>query len=300
MDHPHSHVLPRSVFGLIAALSLVWGANWAVMKIVLAEMPPLQFRSWCLGLAAMGLFAMARSNGLSWRVPRGAWGRLFLISVFNLGAWNVLAVYGLRLMDSGRAAILAYTMPVWAMLLGFWLMKEPVTRRKLLGLVLGFAGMLLLLGGELTAVGRAPLGALLMLGAAVIWAVGIVMIRRWPLGMPLISFSAWQMTLSFPLLLAGAVVFERDFLSPLELSFWPLMGLIYNVFFAFIFGNWAWMKIATIAPVSVSSLSTLMVPVVGVFSGVLILGERPGWNDYAALVLVCASLATVLLPSRKA
>ena len=107
------------------------------------------------------------------------------------------------------------------------------------------------------------------------------------------------MTISFPLLLAGALLFEQGSLSPLQLSFWPLAGLIYNVFFAFIFGNWAWMKIATVAPVSVSSLSTLMVPVVGVFSGVLILGERPGWNDYAALVLVCASLATVLLPARK-
>ncbi len=299
MSTSHPHVLPPSVFGLIAAISLFWGANWTVMKIVLTEMQPMYFRSWCLGLAALGLFAMARLNGLSWRVPRGSWPALALISIFNLGAWNVLAVYGLGMMESGRAAILAYTMPLWAMLLGFWVMKEQITRRKLFGLALGFTGMLLLLGGEIAVVGRAPLGAGLMIAAAVAWAVGIVMIRRWPIDLPLISFSAWQMTISFPLLLAGALLLEKGSLSPLQLSFWPLAGLIYNVLFAFIFGNWAWMKIATVAPVSVSSLSTLMVPVVGVFSGVLILGERPGWNDYAALVLVCASLATVLLPARK-
>lgn len=299
MSTSHPHVLPPSVFGLIAAISLFWGANWTVMKIVLTEMQPLYFRSWCLGLAALGLFGMARFTNLSWRVPKGSWPALALISIFNLGAWNVLAVYGLGMMDSGRAAILAYTMPLWAMLLGFWVMKEQITRRKIFGLALGFTGMLLLLGGEIAVVGRAPLGAGLMIAAAVAWAVGIVMIRRWPIDLPLISFSAWQMTISFPLLLVGALLFEQNSISPLNLSFWPLAGLIYNVFFAFIFGNWAWMKIATVAPVSVSSLSTLMVPVVGVFSGVLILGERPGWNDYAALVLVCASLATVLLPARK-
>jgi len=299
MSVSHPHVLPPSVFGLIAALSLFWGVNWSVMKVVLSEMQPMHFRSWCLGLAAVGLFGMAWFNRLPWRVPRGSWPTLVLISIFNLGAWNVLAVYGLGMMDSGRAAILAYTMPLWAVLLGFWVMKEQITRRKLFGLALGFTGMALLLGGEIAVVGRAPLGAALMIAAAVAWAMGIVMIRRWPIDLPLISFSAWQMTISFPMLLAGALLFESGSLSPLQLSFWPLAGLIYNVLFAFIFGNWAWMKIATTAPVSVSSLSTLMVPVVGVFSGVLILGERPGWNDYAALVLVCASLATVLLPARK-
>jgi drug/metabolite transporter (DMT)-like permease len=67
---------------------------------------------------------------------------------------------------------------------------------------------------------------------------------------------------------------------------------------AFNFCYWAWYKIALLAPVSVSSLSTMMIPVVGVFSGMLVLGEAPRWTDYAALVLVVASLSTVLIPRR--
>ena len=70
------------------------------------------------------------------------------------------------------------------------------------------------------------------------------------------------------------------------------------MFFVFIFCYWAWFKIATSAPPSVSSLSTLMIPVVGVFSGVLVLGESPHWQEYAALVLVIAALATVLIGPR--
>ncbi len=295
----HAHVLPPSVYGLVAALSLVWGFNWPVIKVVLAEMAPMHFRAWCLGIGALGLFALARLNGLPVRVPGGKWGRLILIAVFNMLAWNVLAVYAIGMMDSGRAAILGYTMPVWAMLLGFWLLGEPVTRRKLVGLGLGIAGMLLLIGGEIGTVGASPLGALLMIVAAVTWALGIIMIKRWPIGLPMTSFGAWQMALSLPPMWLGALLFEEGSFSPLSLSPWPLAGLIYNAALAFIFGNWAWMKIATTAPVGVSSLSTLMIPVIGVFSGMLVLGEQPHWTDYAALILVCASLATVLLPSRK-
>lgn len=293
-----THVLPPSVYGLIAAISIFWGCNWPIMKIVLREFPPLTFRAWCLGVSAVVLFAMARLGRLELAVPRAQWGRLALISLFNLAVWNILAIYAIGMMDSGRAAIVGYTMPIWAMLLGFGLLGEPVTRRKLLGLTLGCLGMVLLLGGEIAAVGRAPLGAVLMLGAALAWAVGIIMIRRWPLELPLLSFSAWQMAIAFPLLLGGALVLEPGAPSPLQLGFAPLAGLLYNIVFAFVFCNWAWMRIATAAPVSVSSLSTLLVPVIGVFSSMLMLGERPAWSDFTALALVVAALATVLVGGR--
>jgi drug/metabolite transporter (DMT)-like permease len=65
-----------------------------------------------------------------------------------------------------------------------------------------------------------------------------------------------------------------------------------------VFCYWAWFKIVEMVPVGVSALSTLMIPVVGVFSGMLVLGESPGWNDLAALLLVIAAQATVLVNSR--
>jgi drug/metabolite transporter (DMT)-like permease len=77
-----------------------------------------------------------------------------------------------------------------------------------------------------------------------------------------------------------------------------MLGIFYNVFVAFIFCQWAWMKIVLIAPVGVSSLSVMMTPVVGVFGGMLFLGETPHWQDYAALVLVVTSLGTVMMPAK--
>jgi drug/metabolite transporter (DMT)-like permease len=124
--------------------------------------------------------------------------------------------------------------------------------------------------------------------------------KRWPVDLPTTSFTGWQMLIALVPVLSGAFFFENGSFSPLGLTAWPLWGLIYNAIVSSIFCNWAWIKIATHAPISVSSLSTLMIPIVGVFSGMLVLGERPQWSDFAALALVVAALAVVLMPQRQA
>ena len=290
---------PPHLFGLLIGLTLGWGFNWPVMKIVLSEMAPMHFRTLCLLCGAAGLFAIARVNGLRIRVPRGQWARMVGTALVNMTGWNILAIYGVRLMASGRAAILGYTMPVWSMLLSTWLLREPFTRRRAVGAGLGLAGMLLLLGNEIRAVGRSPLGAMLMVGAAFTWALGTVLIKRWPVDLPTSSFTAWQMVVGVVPILGIALTRESGTFNPFALSLLPMLGTLYNMFVAFNFCYWAWTKIALNAPVGVSSLAVMMTPVVGVFSGALVLGETPHWQDYAALVLVVAALATVLLPSRK-
>jgi drug/metabolite transporter (DMT)-like permease len=111
-------------------------------------------------------------------------------------------------------------------------------------------------------------------------------------------FTAWQLLLGgIPVVIA--VPFEEGSFSVLRLSTGPLLALVYNLVIAFIFSYWAWTRVVTVLPVAVSSLSTLLVPVVGVFSGMLVLGERPQWTDFAALALVVASVAAVLAPARR-
>jgi drug/metabolite transporter (DMT)-like permease len=289
---------PPHLVWLLAGLTLGWGINWPIMKAVLFEMAPLHFRTLCLLFGAAGLFAIARMGSLPIRVPKGQWPRTIAIALANTMAWNIFAVYGVQLMASGRAAILGYTMPVWSVIIATWLLKEPFTKRRALGCVLGGAGLLLLLGEEIQSVGRSPLGALLMVGAAVSWAIGTVMIKRWPISLPASTFTAWQLLISAPPLLFFAVTFESGTFNPFTLSLWPMLGVFYNLFVVFIFCYWAWMKIALVAPVGVSSLSVMMIPVVGVFAGMLLLSETPHWQDYAALVLVVTSLATVLMPAK--
>jgi drug/metabolite transporter (DMT)-like permease len=292
------HTFPPQLIGVLAGLTLGWGFNWPMMKLAVAGMAPMRFRTLCLIAGAVGLFAMARIGGVRTRVPAGQWPRLSAIALFNICGWNILATYGVSLMASGRAAIVGYTMPVWGVLLSAWLLHEPFTRRRALGVILGLGGMSFLLGGEIQAVGRSPLGALLMVAAAFSWALGTVIMKRWPVDLPASSLIAWQMVVGMPPILAIALLAEQGPFNPFALSTGPLLGVLYNLAVAFNFCYWAWTKIAILAPVGVSSLSVMMIPVVGVFSSVLVLGEAPNWSDYAALVLVVGSLATVLLPSK--
>jgi len=293
-----SHGFPPRLIGLLVALTLGWGFNWPMMKIALSEMAPMHFRTWCLATGAIGLFAIARANGFTMRIPEGQFGRLLAIALVNMTCWNIFAIYGLPLLPSGRAAILGYTMPVWSVPLSVWLLREPVSGRRVLGMVLGVAGMLALLGSELQAVERSPLGVALLMGAAFSWALGTVMIKRWPVALPATSFTAWQMVLGGVPIFAVALFIEPGSFDLLKLSIGPLLATLYNMVVAFIICFWAWMTIARNASVGAASIAVLMTPVVGVFSGMLVLGEQPHWLDYLALILVVLSIGTVLLPGR--
>ena len=285
---------PASILWVLAALTLGWGFNWPMIKLALSELPVFTFRSVCLAGGAAGLFAIAAYARLPLRVPRGQWGRLLLIALFNVTVWNLCIAYGIGYMSSGRAAILAYTMPLWSVPLSAWLLKERITRRRIAGVGLGMAGMLLLLSVELRAVQAAPKGTLLMVAGAVSWAIGTVMMKRYPVGLPVTSLTAWQLLIGGIPIYAGALAFDLHDLHPLTIG--PAVALAYNVLVAFVFCHWAWYKIVVAVPVAVSSLSSLMTPVVGVFSGMLVLSEQPHWQDFAALGMVLLALATVMLP----
>jgi drug/metabolite transporter (DMT)-like permease len=285
---------PASILWVLVALTLGWGFNWPMIKLALAEIPMLSFRTVCLFSGGVGLLAIAARARLRLLPRREQWTRLILISLANITLWNVCIVYGIGYMSSGRAAILAYTMPLWCVPLSAWLLKERVSARRMLGLALGMAAMLLLMSNEMQAVRAAPKGTLLIVFGAFSWAVGTVLMKRYPVDLPVTALTGWQLLLGGVPIYIGALALELPSLRPLTPG--PAVALVYNVFVAFIFCHWAWFKIVTTVPVGVSSLSTLMIPVVGVFSGMLVLAEVPHWQDYAALILVLAALATVMLP----
>jgi drug/metabolite transporter (DMT)-like permease len=284
---------------VLAGLTFAWGFNWSAMKIALAEVTPWVFRSLCLGLGCAVLFLVLRAGGQKLAVPPGQWRRLWLLAFFNITCWNLLVAYGLTMIASGRAAILAYTMPVLAVPLSVWLLGERMTSRKIAGLLLGLGGLALLLGEAAAGLGGAPLGSLLALGAAFTWALGVVLQKRYPVAMPAGAYTAWIMLLGGLPVIVGSLLFEDwRVLGDVGPKAW--LGVAYNVLIAFAWAHWAWIKIATSVSVTVFSLSMLVIPVIGVLSGMLFLGERPSLAEYGAAVLVFAALATVVVPARAA
>jgi drug/metabolite transporter (DMT)-like permease len=137
---------------------------------------------------------------------------------------------------------------------------------------------------------------LLILAAAIVWAIGTVLLRKWQPRIPQNTLSGWMMLLGWMPLAVAAPLFDPQPLGGVlaGLSHRGWFALAYNVFLAGTLAHWAWFTLARTLPVAVSSLSSLPVPVVGVFSGMVLLGERPGTQEWIALALVVAALFTVL------
>ncbi len=289
--------MPKTLWWTLIGLTFAWGFNWTAMKVALAEFTPWIFRSLCLFFGALVLFGVAVAAGNSLRVPRALWVKLAILAFLNVTCWNMMIAFGLTMIPSGRAAILAFTMPVWSVPLSAWLLGEKITPRKIGALMLGMTGMALLIGEDLVVLGRAPLGALLALGAAFTWAVGTVLQKRWPLGLPMGTFTAWTMLIGGVPVFIGTLIFESH--AWRHVGTGALLALLYNIFVAFAFAYWAWFKIASTVSVTVSSISVLSVPIVGVLCGFVFLGERPSVQEYAALVCVVLAVLAVNLPAKQ-
>ena len=198
------------------------------------------------------------------------------------------------MIGAGRAAIIAFTMPVWAALFASWLLSEKLTAAKVIGLLLGSAGLIVLIGPELVALQRSPLGAVLMLCAALSWAFGTTLFKRFRWTVPVASNVGWQLLLAAVPMAIGATLLEPfpDFSA---LSRDAVIALAYIYGFPMVFCQWAYYKTVHLFPASIAAIGTLMVPVVGVYSSHFILGEPVGWRELGALVLIVAALASVLI-----
>ncbi|HEX3760493.1 MAG TPA: DMT family transporter [Kofleriaceae bacterium] len=277
---------------LLALVTLAWGLSWTAIKVVLAELPPLTFRAICLVGGGAGVLGLARLAGQSLRVPAGAWGRLLAIAAGSVIGWNVFLIYGIAALPSGRAALIGYTMPLWSTLLSVWLLGERLTARRAGSLVLGMAGVVVLLAGDLAGMASAAGGVVLMLAAALSWGFGVVLLKRFALPMPPACLTGWMMLAGSVPFVVGAVVLEHDRWRPVSASVW--LGLTYSVVIAFMFGYWAYNRLVLMVPVAVSSVSILATPVVGVLSGMWLLHEPLTWREVVAGACIVGAIGLVL------
>jgi drug/metabolite transporter (DMT)-like permease len=290
--------LSRKDLLLLVALTVLWGVNWPVMKAGVRDFAPITFRVLCMTGGVVLLAMVARAQGHSLRVRRAHWPELVLLGLTNVVIWYVLAIWGVKLLSSGRAAILGYTMPVWTALFGWLLYRDRLDLRTGLGVLAAFGAVALLLGSELATLTGRPLGTLFMLGAAAAWGLGTQLMRRRRLTEPLVVLTFWMMLMALVVSSAIAWLTEREMWVrwPDTVEGW---AIVYNVFMVFGVSQLLWFRLATLLPPVASSLSVMLIPVVGLFSGMAMLGERPTWHDWAALGCVLAAIASVLLPERR-
>jgi drug/metabolite transporter (DMT)-like permease len=283
-----------AAIALLAALTVTWGLNWPMMKLAVQEVPPWTFRALCVTVGGGALLALTRLTGAPVLFPPRHLPGLMLVGLFNVTAWHLLSAYALLHTGGGRAAIVGYTMPIWASMLSVLVLHERIGARQVVALALGMAGLALLLGQDLGRLGAAPIGVLLMLGAALGWATGTILIKRFSWrGMPIMALTGWQLLIGGVPIVIGWWLWEPvPDLTALSLP--SAIGLAYAVLVAMIFCQTTYFKIVTLVPANVAAMAVMGVPVVGVLSSAWILGERVGPIEIAALVLVVGGLSVLI------
>ena len=290
-----STTLPKAGFVLLVMLTFLWGGNWPMMKLALGEIPPWTFRTICVYGGGLGILLIARLSGGSIAVPASDRLKLALCAVLNITGWQLFTAYGISLMNASHATVIAFTMPLWASLLAVPVLGERLTPLKLLGLVLGLAGLGVLLWEDISVLGQAPVGALFMLGAAICWGTGTVLVKRFDWRISTATLTGWQLIAGGLPIVLGAALIEGDPRHSLDVSTAALIALAYIVLIPMIFCHWAWYTVVRLFPAAVAAIGTLAIPVVGVLTSAIILGEPLGVREIGALLLVCSALAVVLV-----
>jgi drug/metabolite transporter (DMT)-like permease len=287
--------LTRQQLVILVILTLLWGVNWPVMKMGVTGFPPLSFRalSLMLGLPVLGLALLVLK--VPFKLPRRHWPEVLALTATNMLLWNLCIIYAVRSLSSGRAAILGYTMPIFSALIGAMLFAAVLTRRAWLGVAAAGLGVMLLLWHELTGLAGHPVAVALALFAAAVWALGTQLLRHSRIGLPTLTLAFWMTAITGVAMSVLAALFEsQDWQMPSAPVAWAIG---YNAVLIFGYSQPAWFYLARSLPPVASTLSVMFIPVLGVFSGAVWLGEVLHWQDWAAVGLMMVAIASVLWPS---
>jgi drug/metabolite transporter (DMT)-like permease len=266
------------------------------MKLGVTGYPPLGFRALSMWLGLPVLWAVLRLQRVSFVIRRDDWPELAKLAVNNMIIWHVLAILAVHALSSGRAAILGYTMPIFSAIYSVVVLGERLRPRHVAGIAAAAIGVSLLLWHEFGTIAGKPLAAVGMLVAAAIWAVGTQQMRRTTIAAPTLAIVFWMTLASTLVMTTATVLFERDrWALPNAVT---LAAIGYNAVLIFGLAQPIWLILARALPPIASSMSVMLIPVLGTVIGAWWLNEALHWQDGAAIVLVLLAIASVMWPTR--
>ena len=196
--------------------------------------------------------------------------------------------------DAGSGTIIAYTMPLWATIFAVIFLGERLTLARTVGLTIGLSGLLILIGPDLARLGTSG-GTFLLLAAAVFWGMGTVLIKSHNWTTPIIILTGWQFIFGGIPILLGMLIFEVGMeIGPISTN--ALLAVAYSAIVPMIVCHLVWYTLIGMLPATIAAISTLAIPIVGVYSSALLLGERFKTSEWLALCLVVLALSIVLVP----
>lgn len=275
----------------LGLLAVIWGYNWVVMKVGLADMDALQFGAWRTLGGALSLFALMAVLRRPFRpshLPTVA-----LMGVLQTCGFTGLIIIALVTGGAGKTAVLTYTMPFWVMMFAWPLLGERLHGWQWPSAAATLAGLLFILdpahlGGDLFSMTLATL-------AGALWALAVIVAKRLQTRAPdidLLSMTAWQMLIGSLPLVAFALFWPA---RPANWSPSLIAALGFNIVLANALAWLLWLYALRRLSAGTTSMVSLLTPVIGVVAAALQLGERPGANELTGMLLIGAGLVLLSL-----
>ncbi len=303
-SHPQAGVLAehtrrRRALILLVLLVLAWGVNWIIAKMSLQYVTPVWVTTLRLLPACALFFGLCLATGRL-RVPvKADLPVIFSVGLLHMVGFSVLVSVGLQYLPAGKSIVLAYTSPLWVLPAAWFFLREPLTVRRLLGMLIGMSGVVLIMQpGQMD--WNDPdivLGHALVLAAALFWAVSIIYGRAHKWVTPPFSLLPWQMLVGGLVQLVLALIIEGVPQIEWSLEFCLLLG------FNCLIGNgvayWLMNLVSRDLPAGMVSMGLLGVPVIGLLCASLFLGETLGVPLLLSAVLIIVGIVLGTTASKK-
>jgi drug/metabolite transporter (DMT)-like permease len=281
--------------------ALLWGFNWPAIKYILDHASPWTLRAAGLAGGATILLTATVLTRRSLVIPREHWGRVLVASALNVFGFNIFAVFAQLSMPTSRAAILTFTMPLWAALFAWTFLGEKVDGRRAVSLLIGACGLALLAVPFVPIVkaGGLPWGLVYVLGAAISWALGTVWMKARPIAADPIAVTTWQVVLAALACIPCMLAFETPRLDLSHTA--TLLAFIYHIALPQAAAYVLWFTLIRTVPASRAAVGTLLITVFGVIGSIVLLGDWPTRLDVIGLALILSAVALdqVLRPANE-
>ena len=239
---------PRIVYLYLAIVVVSWAGNWPIMKLALADAPGPVF----VLLRLVGTLALMGPMLIAMRAPllphRGERLGQFTVGQLQVAGFMIFSILGLSILPAGRAIILAYTMPLWAIPIELWFSSDRLRGGQMVGAAVGFAGLLLFMNPGLVdwSDWRVLAGNAMLLLAAASWALGSVLYRRQAWRSSFWTQTFWQILVSTPVIAAIAAPLSIG--EPIRWTPTLILVLAYNWVITTALGYFLWNKVLSVMP----------------------------------------------------
>ncbi len=276
-------------WSLLLALSILWGGSFFFVGVAVAEVPPLTLVTLRVGIAAALLWA---ALPLLRTAPPRRWGAIAVMAALNNALPFTLIAWAQQTLPSGLAAILNATTPLWTVLVAHALtVEERATPGRILGVLLGFAGVVAMMGGA--AAGGSLWPTLAMLAATLSYALAGVWGRRFrALGVAPMQAALGQVSVSAALMLPLALALEKPWAmpTPSAVAMAAVLGLAaLSTALAYVL----YFRILAMAGAVNLLLVTFLIPVSAILLGTLVLQEALHPRHLLGMALIGAGLAAI-------